>query len=341
MSEAAANLLPVAWLESLALPGRHALPCRILPGPMEGITAGSFCRLMARRGLTRAWITPFIRVSTGVPRHNRLADRLTAFSGLPTIAQVMGTDIPTLCGTASALVELGVIGIDLNCACPSTIVVANGAGGACLKEPAWIGTALRALRQACPSVGISVKIRSGFADPAELPAIVAAVRQAAPDIVFMHYRTVAEGYRPVTDGWPRLARARAMLGNIPLIGSGDTWTAAEALRLHAESGVAGVAPARGLVRNPWLLQDIEAACRGETPVARGLDEKCEFLHELVAEAERTDSWRPGFVMEMARFMFGLEHPLFHALAAARSAPEMLQALAPRTAGFIPEERRCK
>ena len=34
---------PSLWLEPLPLPGGHSLPGRVLPGPMEGITAGAFC----------------------------------------------------------------------------------------------------------------------------------------------------------------------------------------------------------------------------------------------------------------------------------------------------------
>ena len=35
----------------------------------------------------------------------------------------------SLCAAAVGLAELGAVGIDLNCACPSRTVVANGAGG--------------------------------------------------------------------------------------------------------------------------------------------------------------------------------------------------------------------
>lgn len=318
--------LPVSWLKPLLLRGGRGLPSRVLPGPMEGITAGSFCRVMTRLQLIPAWITPFIRVSRGVPRHAKLRQRLVPFEGRPTVVQLMGTHIPTLCGTAQHLAELGVIGVDLNCACPSKVVIAGGAGGACLRRPSWIQEALCALRQACPGIGISVKIRSGFADAAELPGILAAVRAAAPDFVILHFRTVAEQYRVVPDGWVRLAQARDLLPDTQLIGSGDLWTPADALRLFRESRVDGVAPARGLIRNPWLLRDIETACRGETPPARSAVDKLQFLSALVSEAEATHTWRSGFVLELTRYMFGLEHPLFALLAAAGSAPRMSDVL---------------
>src|SRR5512147_1841235 len=94
---------PPLWLEPLPLAGGRALPGRILPGPMEGITAVSFFHVMGSLGLVTAWVTPFIRVTEGVIRSADLRARLHAFSPLPVVAQVMGTDIGRLAETAARL----------------------------------------------------------------------------------------------------------------------------------------------------------------------------------------------------------------------------------------------
>jgi tRNA-dihydrouridine synthase len=295
---------------------------------MEGITAGSFCAVMNRLDLVSAWVTPFIRVSEGIRRPARLRVRLRAFSPLPVVVQVMGTDIPMLAATAARLAaEPGVIGIDLNCACPSPIVVANGAGGGRLRQPRWIRDALLALRQACPTTGISVKVRVGIASEKELPGICEAVREGQPDFVMLHYRTVEERYQAVPDGLRRLARARELLPGLPLFGSGDLYTVEAAARMYAVAAVDGVTPARGLVANPWLLRDIEAACRGDDVPVRTEVELREFLRRLIAEAERSGTWRAGFVLDVARHQFGREHPVFDRLLGADSAAAMLTALA--------------
>lgn len=318
---------PPRWLDPLPLPGGQALPGRVLPGPMEGITAGSFCTVMTHLGLVSAWVTPFIRVSEGILRPARRRDRLRAFAPLPIVVQVMGTDIPLMAATSASFArEPGVIGIDLNCACPTPAVVANGGGGGRLSRPLWIRDALHALRQACPDVGISVKLRVGLASDDELPRICDAARAGQPDFVVVHYRTVAEGYGPAPDGLRRLARARDLLTGVPLFGSGDLFTVADAARMYATTGVDGVTPARGLVANPWLLRDIEAACRGEAVPARTEAEQREFLRRLIAEADRTGTWRRGFVLEVARHQFGRAHPLFDRLLRAESAGAMLAAL---------------
>jgi tRNA-dihydrouridine synthase C len=295
---------------------------------MEGITTGSFCAVMNALGLVSVWVTPFIRVSEGTLRPARLRERLSAFAPLPMIVQVMGTDIPLLTATAARLArEPGVIGIDLNCACPVPIVVSNGAGGARLRHPTWIRDALIALRRACPTTGISVKIRAGFESPDELPDICEAVRDAQPDFVMLHYRTVREQYRAAPDGLRRLAWARGLLPGVPLFGSGDVFGVAAAARMFDVTDVDGVTPARGLVANPWLLRDIEAACRGEDVPARTDTETGDFLRRVIVEADRGGTWRSGFVLELARHQFGREHPLFQRLARADSAAAMLAVLA--------------
>jgi tRNA-dihydrouridine synthase len=306
---------------------------------MEGITAGSFCAVMNRMELVSAWVTPFIRVSVGIQRPSRLRDRLRAFAPLPVVAQVMGTDIPLLAETASRLAaEPGVIGVDLNCACPTAIVVANGGGGGRLRHPRWIRDALLALRQACPASGISVKVRVGIASEDELPGICDAIREGQPDFVTVHYRTVEEQYQAAPDGLRRLARARALLPDLPLFGSGDLLTVDAAARMFAAAAVDGVTPARGLVANPWLLRDIEAACRAaDVPVRTELDRR-DFLRRLIVEAERAGTWRRGFVLEVARHQFGREHPLFERLIETRSAESMLAALAQRQTAPTPARR---
>jgi tRNA-dihydrouridine synthase len=318
---------PSLWLEPLPLSGGGALPGRVVPGPMDGITAGAFCTVMNGLDLVSSWVTPFIRVSEGILRPARMRDRLRVFSPLPVIVQVMGTDISLLAATAARLaMERGVIGIDLNCACPSPTVVANGAGGGRLRDPAWIRDALVALRRACPTVGISIKVRVGFASEEELPAICQAVQEGRPDFVMMHYRTVEEGYGAAPRGLRRLAWARALLPGLPLIGSGDLYTTKAAAHMFAVAAVDGVTPARGLVANPWLLRDIEADCRGEAVPVRTESDRRDFLRRLIAEADRTGTWRPGFVIEVARHQFGREHALFDRLLAADSAAAMVAVL---------------
>ena len=305
------------WLDRLEFPDGRFLPGRILPGPMEGVSEGSFVKVMSMRGLASSWFTPFIRVSNGVPRMARLREKLAPYieTGLPVVAQIMGCHSELLAETASRLHRLGAVCVDLNCGCPSATVLGSHSGGYHLREPEWMLETLRAMKEACGSGGVSVKIRCGFSSPSEIDEIAAALREARPHMVTCHFRTVRELYRPVPGGVLRLARMRELLPGIPLVGSGDLFSVDDARRMYEETGVDGVAPARGLMRNPLLLKEIEAYCRGEE-ADPGLNRR--QLVEFLDQVGRMSGHRrreQGFVLKIAREMFGEESAEFQALLA--------------------------
>lgn len=327
--------LPATWLQPVMADGRCVLPSRIVPGPMEGITIGPFCRVLSQRGWARCWISPFLRLSTAVPRENRLRRKLAPFldTGLPVIAQIMGSDSALLAEAAAVLGDAGVAGVDLNCGCPSRSVIRNRAGGYCLTDPDWIFLTLGRIREACPGLGLSIKIRAGFESPADLPAITRAVAAGKPDFAVMHYRTVAEEYRPVADGWRRLADARALLPDLLLFGSGDLFTPADAAEMYRIAGVDGVAPARGLMQNPRLLLDIEQICRGQNPPEFRPVDQLDFLCHMARESLAAGENRHGLLAEIATAMFAQESALFREITARRDLSELLPFLETCAAGL--------
>ena len=283
------------------------LPTRILPGPMEGVTTGNFLRLLTRHRWTQAWWTPFLRISTAVPRRARLAAWLAPYreTSLPLIVQIMGTDKEKLVDAARLLRELGADAIDLNCACPSEIVVRNGAGGARLKEPRWMGETLEALKEKldCP---VGIKMRTGLQDPQEFPQALAPILKAAqPDFLTLHFRTVQEAYRPIPRGWERLAQARELLPDLPLVGTGDLFTPQDARQMTQRCGVDAIAPARGLLQNPRLLMDIQDSLRGNPTKPWNNREKLALLQEL-----QQDHAPLGFLLQMAANLLGKDSPAF-------------------------------
>ncbi|MBO7741295.1 MAG: tRNA-dihydrouridine synthase family protein [Victivallales bacterium] len=280
--------------------GAVRLPC-LLPGPMDGVTDGNWVQVLSRRRWIQAWWTPFLRISTGVPRSARFLSFMQPFleSGLPVIAQLMGEDTERLAAAAARFAEAGAAAVDLNCACPSKTVVSNHAGGWRLTQPRWIRDTIIAMKAAAPGIPISVKLRMGFAHSSEfLREIAPAIRDAAPDFVTLHFRTVAEGYAPVTDGLRRLAEARRALEGIVFVGSGDLFSVNDIRTMFRECAVDGVAPARGMLVNPRLLAEAAAAEQGSPLPEMNMDEKRKLLEEFSHNAP------PGFILQMAGNLFG-------------------------------------
>ena len=91
-----------------------------------------------------------------------------------------------------------------------------------------------------------------------------------------------EMFKNVPDGHERLRTARKLLPDTFLFGSGDLFSSAQASEMVCKTSVDGIMPARGLMHNPWLIRDIEAVCRGETPPERNITTFLLRLVELVA-----------------------------------------------------------
>jgi len=287
---------------------------------MDGITEGNFLSAMSRRKWVSAWWTPFLRISTGVPRLSRLGNWLRPYlaTGLPVIAQIMGVNSARLAETARRLLELGASGVDLNCACPSPTVIANGGGGACLKTPDWIRETLLLMREKCGDQLLCCKIRAGFQSPAEIPALAKALRAGRPDLLTVHFRTVSEMYLPIPDGLERLRQFRELLPDRTLFGCGDIFQPEDAWRMLQETRVDGLLVARGLLSNPALLRDIENFYRGEKTTPTSTLEKISFLRDLSQPSSTHSAHSPnGFIIRMTGALFGYKSKTFNQLVALR------------------------
>ena len=309
------DFLPKEWLQPLVFRDGRVLPNRILPGPMDGVKEGSFVSVLDAAGLADAWFTPFIRISNGVPKRARLREKLAPYlaTGKPVIAQIMGIYPDLLAEAARRLHEVGAVCVDLNCACPSATVLGSHSGGYCLTETDWMAEALTKMKAACGTHAVSVKIRCGFYGTDEMPDIAAAICEAAPDMVTCHFRTVRELYKPVQDPYLRLAQMHALLPDIPFIGSGDLFTIEDARRMAEEAHVDGVAPARGLLKNPALLKEIAAACAGNPCASTLTPEQRLALLNRIGEASGHKRRDQGFLLKIAREMFGEDSSEFQQL----------------------------
>ena len=79
--------------------------------------------------------------------------------------------------------------------------------------------------------------------------------------IALHGRTVEQAYSGQAD-WDAIAELVGHV-DIPVLGNGDIWEAADAVRMVEETGVAGVVVGRGCLGRPWLFRDLAAAFAGE------------------------------------------------------------------------------
>ncbi len=248
---------------------------KLLLAPMEGLLDCVLRDLLTRVGGVDRCVSEFIRV-TGTLLPERVFLRTMpelrhgsrTLAGVPVRAQLLGSDPVSMAENAARLAALGAEGVDLNFGCPAKVVNRHGGGAALLRDPAQIEAVVAAVRRAVPArVPVSAKMRLGYDDDALARECAQAMASGGAGELVVHARTKADGYRPPAY-WERIPAIRAAVP-IPVVANGEIWTVQDAQRCRALSGCDALMLGRGAVADPGLALAIRAA-DGAAAQAEGL-----------------------------------------------------------------------
>jgi tRNA-dihydrouridine synthase B len=257
--------------------------------PMQEVTDLAFWTLIHEYGGADVYWTEYFRVHSTSTPEKRIVDAITRHTtGRPVIAQMIGNDIPELVRTAKFLQKLNVAAVDLNLGCPAPIVYRKCAGGGLLREPERIDAILGALRDAV-QIKFTVKTRLGFATLEEFDRLLPIFAKHSLDALTVHGRTVAQLYRlPVH--YDRIRQAVECMP-CPVIANGHVYSAAQAQELLTRTGARGLMIGRGVIRSPWLFNQIRQQLRGEPvtqPTGRDVAEYIRRLWDSQANFDRPE-----------------------------------------------------
>ena len=230
--------------------------------PMEGVTHPEFRAIMAERGGVGIVCTEFVRISRAPLSVKALSRDVVKAPGVPLCVQVMGSDADKMAEAAKVVAAAGADVVDVNLGCPAPKAVRSGAGAAMLRNPALLAEVLSAMRAVVPGL-MSAKIRAGFDTVDHVMEIAGIVQRSGADYLVVHPRRRVDYYEGVAD-WRIIGALKDAL-DIPVVGNGDCWYAADALRMEAETGCDGVMLGRPALRNPWIFRQIEALRQGREP----------------------------------------------------------------------------
>jgi nifR3 family TIM-barrel protein len=275
----------------------------VVLAPMAGITNRAFrslCREHARAaapaGAVPGLFVNEMITARGLVENDRTTRAMVAFDAdeYPRSLQLYGSDAQSI-GAAVRLVVAEDLAdhVDLNFGCPVPKVTRKGGGAALPWKRNLFGRVIAAaVAGADGRIPVTIKMRMGI-DADTLTYLDAGRIAAAQGVTWiaLHARTAAQHYSGQAD-WSAIARLVEHV-NVPVLGNGDIWEAADATRMMAVTGCAGVVVGRGCLGRPWLFGNLATVLGGGTdPGHPDLPTVAATLrrHAYLMAQDNTETW---------------------------------------------------
>ena len=247
--------------------GPLALAVPVVLAPMAGITNTAFRRLCREFG-AGLYVSEMI-TSRALVERTEGSMRLIRHhvSETPRSIQLYGVDPKTVSEAVTMLVaEDRADHIDLNFGCPVPKVTRKGGGAALPWKLDLFRDIVEGAVKAAGALPLTIKMRKGI-DSTHLTYLEAGRIAEGVGVasIALHARTASEFYSGHAD-WSAIAQLKEAIGGVPILGNGDIWSGADAIRMMDETGCDGVVVGRGCLGRPWLFRDLAAAFAGE-PIA--------------------------------------------------------------------------
>jgi tRNA-dihydrouridine synthase B len=245
---------------------------RVLLAPMAGVTEAPFRAICKRMGAGLTYTEMVSMTGLHYNPHSSASEALLRVdpAETPVAVQIFGADPARMAEQAARLVErLGdnVALFDINMGCPVTKVVAKGEGSALMQRPELAAQIVSAVVEAVAPFPVTVKFRKGW-DEESANAVSFALRMesAGAAALAVHGRTRGQFYKGPAD-WQAIAQVKASV-SVPVIGSGDVFSASDVAAMIERTGVDAVMVARGAQGNPWIFREARALLETGEPIAR-------------------------------------------------------------------------
>ncbi len=257
--------------------GDLTLENRFILAPMSGITNMPF-RLIVK-GFGASLVTTEMISAKGLCyRQKRTYEYLIHMpEESPISMQIFGSEPEIMADAAQIAIKEGADIIDINMGCPAKKVLKTGAGGYLLKDLKRAEQIIKAVRRVC-DVPLTIKIRSGWSSGEPVALNIAKMAQdCGVDAITIHPRSVAQGFSGRAD-WSMIAKIKEK-SNLTIIGSGDIFSARDAMDMIKRTGCDAVMIARGAMGNPWIFRDVMALENGEDISPISLFERKKVMQE--------------------------------------------------------------
>ena len=257
--------------------GNVELKNNVILAPMAGLTDLPFRRIceIYKPGLV---VTEMVS-SKALQYNDDKTKKLLNMEGetRPISAQIFGSDVEAMKYAASYVSKIADI-VDINMGCPAPKVVKNGDGSKLLLDLKKVEEITKAVVESS-KVPVTVKIRKGW-DNEHIVAVDVAkiVEKAGAKAITVHGRTRSEFYTGKAD-WDIIKKVKEEV-SIPVIGNGDIKTPEDAKKILEYTHCDGIMIGRGVLGNPWLIEQIQTYLENGSVREIKNEERMEIIKEL-------------------------------------------------------------
>lgn len=255
----------------------------LMLAPMQGVTHASMRKVQMELGSPDILFSEFVPVSNVSRRRiaRRDLDEARCHNlPAPLVVQLVGNNPEALIEAALQLQDVGVQHLNLNLGCPYGRMTSGPSGGGMLQDMQLVEKCVQGIRKVV-SGGFSVKVRSGYEDPAQIMQLLDLFESGGVDFIVLHPRTVVQKYTGYADH--SITRKVAAVSSIPVIANGDVATVSQGQDLLRDSNIAGMMLGRGAIADPWLFKRLRNRTEAEP---KGLQRRAQlrvYLSHLLEE----------------------------------------------------------
>ncbi len=234
--------------------GKLELPSNVLLAPLAGISDSAF-RLICREFGASFTFVEMINARALSYKSKKTKKMLTTDpTDKPIGIQLLGCETPYILNAIDVIKLFDFDLLDFNVACPVKKVCRRGEGAALMKEPTKLKAILKDISRYWHKP-LTIKLRSGWDSTSKNARDIALLAQdCGLQAIFIHGRERQQFYKGTVD-YKIIADVKKHV-SIPVIASGDIWSAVHAKKMFEETGCDGILVARGALGNPWIFQEI-------------------------------------------------------------------------------------
>ncbi len=236
----------------------------IILAPMAGVTDYAFRKIARRYGATYC-VSEMVSSKAIHFKDKKTADLAEIKDDdRPLGIQIFGSD-PKIMAESAYLLSTATYEhrkndnipnvIDINMGCPVKKIVGAGDGSALLRNPQLCGEIVKEVVNAS-AVPVTVKIRAGWdKDSVNCVEIAKIIEANGASAICVHGRTREQMYEPYAN-WDYIKAVKDAV-SIPVMGNGDIFSAANAIKMIEETGVDSLMIGRGAMGNPFIFDEIK------------------------------------------------------------------------------------